>query len=113
MDTYQARYAAAIGAPTSLLEVLALTQVFERGVYRHFVMHLHRRGTHPRVQATLRRMLADERGHLSWVKEWLDRRTGAQRTAVPVLMRRYSAVDAEIRKQLLRDYKWPELACAS
>jgi len=112
-DTYQARYAAAIGAPTSLLEVLALTQVFERGVYRHFVMHLHRRGTHPRVQATLRRMLADERGHLSWVKEWLDRRTGAQRTAVPVLMRRYSAVDAEIRKQLLSDYEWPELACAS
>ena len=112
-DTYQARYAAAIGAPTSLLEVLALTQVFERGVYRHFVMHLHRRGTHPRVQATLRRMLADERGHLSWVKEWLDRRTGAQRAAVPVLMRRYSAVDAEIRKQLLSDYEWPELACAS
>src|SRR6476619_664727 len=49
MDTYQARYAAAIGAPTSLLEVLALTQVFERGVYRHFVMHLHRPRTHPRA----------------------------------------------------------------
>ena len=112
-DTYQARYAAAIGAPTSLLEVLALTQVFERGVYRHFVMHLHRPRTHPRVQATLRRMLADERGHLSWVKEWLAARTGAQRAAVPVLMRRYSAVDAEIRKQLLSDYEWPELACAS
>jgi bacterioferritin (cytochrome b1) len=111
--TYQARYAAAIGAPTSLLEVLALTQVFERGVYRHFVMHLHRPRTHPRVQATLRRMLADERGHLSWVKEWLARRTGAQRAAVPLLMRRYSAVDAEIRKQLLCDYEWPELACAS
>jgi S-adenosylmethionine-diacylglycerol 3-amino-3-carboxypropyl transferase len=28
-------------------------------------------------------------------------------------MRRYSAVDAEIRKQLLSDYEWPELACAS
>jgi demethoxyubiquinone hydroxylase (CLK1/Coq7/Cat5 family) len=112
-DTYQARYAAAIGAPTSLLEVLALTHVFERGVYRHFVMHLHRPGTHPRVQATLRRMLADERGHLSWVKEWLDTRPDSQRSAVPVLMRRYTAVDAEIRKQLLSDYEWPELACAS
>jgi demethoxyubiquinone hydroxylase (CLK1/Coq7/Cat5 family) len=112
-DTYQARYAAALGAPTSLLEVLALTQVFERGVYRHFVMHLRRPGTHRIVQATLRRMLADERGHLSWVRDWLDAQTGARRAAVPVLMRRYGAVDAAIRKQLMRDYEWEELACAS
>ena len=112
-DTYQARYAAALGAPTSLLEVLTLTQVFERGVYRHFVMHLRRPGTHRIVQATLRRMLADERGHLSWVRDWLDAQTGARRAAVPVLMRRYSAVDAAIRKQLMSDYGWEELACAS
>ena len=111
-DTYQSRYAAAIATPTSLLEVLALTQVFERGVYRHFMLHLRRPDTHPRVQATLRRMLADERGHLSWVKEWLDSQTGARRSAIPALLRRYSAVDAAIRKQLLEEYGWRELACA-
>ena len=111
-DTYQARYLAAIGPPTSLLEVLALTQVFERGVYRHFVLHLGRPGTHPRVQATLRRMLADERGHLSWVREWLNRQTGPRGAAVPMLMRRYSLVDAEIHKQLIHDYEWREPACA-
>ena len=112
-DTYQARYVAVIGPPASLLEVLTLTQVFERSVYRHFVLHLRRAGTHHRVQATLRRMLADERGHLSWVKEWLDRQTGTRGAAVPVLMRRYAAVDADVRRQLLRDYEWRELACAS
>ena len=112
-DTYQARYAAVIGTPTSLLEVLVLTQVFERGVYRHFVRHLRRLGTHQRVQATLRRMLDDERGHLSWVQEWLGRQTGARRTAIPALMRRYTAVDAAIHAQLLLDYEWEELACAS
>ena len=112
-DTYQARYAAAIGAPTSLLEVLALTQVFERGVYRHFVLHLRRRTTHPRVQATLRRMLHDERGHLSWVKDWLDQQTGTRRAAIPALMERYRRVDTTVREQLLRDYEWEELACAS
>ena len=58
-------------------------------------------------------MLADERGHLSWVKEWLERQTGARRDAIPMLMHRYSMVDAEIRKQLLDDYEWEELACAS
>ena len=112
-DTYQARYAAALGAPTSLLEVLTLTQVFERGVYRHFQLHLRRPETHAAVRATLRRMLDDERGHLSWVRQWLDAQSGARRAAVPVLMRRYSAVDAQIRQQLLRDYEWRELACAS
>ncbi|HWC45614.1 MAG TPA: ferritin-like domain-containing protein [Casimicrobiaceae bacterium] len=112
-DTYQARYAAAIGVPTSIVEVLTLTQVFERSVYRHFVAHLRRPATHPRVQATLRRMLDDERGHLSWVKEWLDRQTGARRLAVPVLMQRYAAIDAAIHAQLMRDYHWRELACAS
>jgi bacterioferritin (cytochrome b1) len=112
-DTFQARYAAAIGAPSTLLEVLALTQVFERGVYRHFVRHLHRPGTHHYVQATLRRMLDDERGHLSWVQEWLNRQTGARRSAIPALMRRYGAVDAAIHGQLLLDYEWEELACAS
>ena len=112
-DTYQSRYAAVIGTPTSLVEVLALTQVFERGVYRHFVQHLHRPDTHPSVQATLRRMLDDERGHLSWVQQWLARQTGARRAAIPTLMRRYTAVDARIHAELRRDYEWDELACAS
>lgn len=112
-DTYQARYAAAIGVPTSIVEVLTLTQVFERSVYRHFMAHLRRPMTHPRVQATLRRMLDDERGHLSWVREWLARQTGARRAAVPTLMHRYAAVDAAIHAQLMHDYHWRDLACAS
>jgi hypothetical protein len=58
-------------------------------------------------------MLDEERGHLSWVKEWLDGQSGARRAAVPSLMERYSRVDATIREQLLRDYEWEELACAS
>ena len=72
-------------------------QVFERGVYRHFVLHLRRRGTHPRVQATLRRMLADERGHLSWVKEWLERQMGARRDAIPTSANRRHASSTESR----------------
>jgi demethoxyubiquinone hydroxylase (CLK1/Coq7/Cat5 family) len=112
-DTYQSRYAAAIGTPTSLVEVLALTQVFERGVYGHFVRHLRRPDTHPRVQATLRRMLDDEREHLSWVQDWLERQTGARAAAIPALMRRYTEVDRAVHAQLLVDYEWEELACAS
>ena len=65
------------------------------------------------VQATLRRMLDDERGHLSWVQEWLGRQTGSRRAAIPALCVATAAVDAAIRAQLLVDYEWEELACAS
>lgn len=109
-DTVQARYAVEIGAPSTLLEVLALTQVFERGVYRHFTAHLRRPGTHPRVRQTLRKMLDDERGHLSWVKAWLDRESARRGATIAALMRRYVAVDAAVRDAVLRDYGWREAA---
>ncbi|HUF28039.1 MAG TPA: ferritin family protein [Gemmatimonadaceae bacterium] len=108
-DTYQARYAAALGAPATMLDVLALTQVFERRVYRHFTEHLRSRETHPAVRATLERMLEEEKGHLAWVKRWLDAQ--AERGAhVDLLLRRYAAVDTLVYEALLRDYRWRRAA---
>ncbi|HSJ08557.1 MAG TPA: ferritin-like domain-containing protein, partial [Longimicrobiales bacterium] len=70
--TYQVHLCAEVGAPSSLFQVLALTQVFERRVYRHFIEHARTPGTHPLVRATLERMVEEEKGHLSWVKDWLE-----------------------------------------
>ncbi len=72
-ETYQDRYCKAIGPPTTVLDVLALTQVFERRVVKHFRDHLGRPYTHPAVARTLQRMIADEAGPIGWVKERLDR----------------------------------------
>ena len=109
-ETYQARYARAIGHPATLLQVLALTQVFERRVYRHFTEHLRRPGTHPLVQATLRRMLEEEKGHLAWVKRWLDRqalaRGGDGAAEVAETMRRYEEADARVYDELTRELGW-------
>ena len=101
--TYQAGYARELGPPRTVLEVLALTQVFERRVWRHFTRHLRRPGTHPLVRATLQRMLDEERDHLSWVKRWLDGRpeSGA-------LLARYSAVDERMYHEFLEFYGWSD-----
>lgn len=108
-DTYQARYAAALGTPSTILDVLALTQVFERRVYRHFTEHLRRRETHPAVRTTLERMLEEEKGHLSWVRRWLD--VQAERGAhVDLLLRRYAAADKLVYEALVRDYHWQRAA---
>jgi hypothetical protein len=109
-DTYQARYAAVLAPPSTVLEVLVLTQVFERTVYRHFIEHWRRPGTHELVRATLRQMLEDERDHLSWVKQWLDNQSATRRVHAAALMRRYVSVDAGIHEALRRDYRWARAA---
>jgi demethoxyubiquinone hydroxylase (CLK1/Coq7/Cat5 family) len=109
-DTYQARYAAVVGTPLSLLEVLALTQVFERRVYRHFSEHRRRVGTHPLVQRTLQRMLDEERGHLAWVKRWLDAQAVTRPAVVRETMGRYAAADETVYGALLEEFGWRRAA---
>ena len=103
-DTYQTRYAEAVGTPLTLLEVLALTQVFERRVYRHFTLHLRVPGVHPVIAQTLQRMLEEERGHLSWVKHWLDQQAKERGQEVRDVMRRYALADRQIYDALSSEF---------
>ena len=109
-ETYQDRYAATLGVPSTLLQVLALTQVFERRVYRHFTEHLRRPGTHAAVAATLRRMLEEERAHLLWVRRWLDRQALTRGAEVAATLRSYAAADARIYETLAGELGWREVA---
>lgn len=102
-ETYQTRYYAEIGTPASLLEILALTQVFERRVIRHFRAHLKWPNTHPAVIATLQRMIEDEVGHISWVKDRLDRYAEEKGDAVVAdVMRRFTEVDDRVYEAAMR-----------
>jgi acyl carrier protein len=102
-ETYQARYYAEIGTPTSLLEILTLTQVFERRVIRHFRAHLKWPNTHPAVIATLERMIAEEVGHITWVKDRLDRYAAEKGDAlVTETMRRFTEVDQRVYDAAMR-----------
>ena len=102
-ETYQTRYYHEIGTPTSLLEILALTQVFERRVIRHFRAYLKWPNTHPAVAATLTRMIEDEVGHIGWVKDRLDR-YAAEKGAdiVSETMRRFTEVDERVYEAAMR-----------
>ncbi|HUQ47696.1 MAG TPA: ferritin-like domain-containing protein [Gemmatimonadaceae bacterium] len=103
-DTYQNRYVEIVGTPLTLLEVLALTQVFERRVYRHFMLHLRRPGVHPEVTKTLQRMIEEERGHLSWVKHWLDDQSRLRGKEVADVIRRYQVADQRVYDTLSVEY---------
>ena len=92
-DTYQTRHAAAVGAPSSVLEVLALTQIFERRIFRQFALHVQVPGIHPAIAATLRRMIEKERGHLTWVNAWLDEQSKVRGSEVRDVMSKYVLAD--------------------
>ena len=102
-ETYQTRYYAEIGMPTSLLEILVLTQVFERRVIRHFRSHLKWPNTHPAVAETLHRMIEDEVGHIGWVKDRLDRYAAEKGEAIVAeTMRKFTEVDERVYEAAMR-----------
>ena len=100
-ETYQSRYHAAVGNPTNLLEVLALTQIFERRVVRLFRAHLSWPGTHPDVRRTLHQLIEEEAGHIRWVKDRLDAYAAANGDAVVTeMLDRFKRIDEQVYNEL-------------
>jgi acyl carrier protein len=100
-ETYQSRYHAAVGNPSNLLEVLALTQIFERRVVRHFKAHLTWPGTHPEVARTLQQLIDEEVGHIRWVKDRLDAYAAAHgELVVKEMLERFQRIDDQVYNEL-------------
>ena len=103
-NAYQDRYLDAAGLPASLMEVLAVTHVFERRAFRQYVAHARRTGTHPAVRAAIGELLADERRHLAWVRRALrDAEEEHGRDEVRAAVARYDAADREIHAETLAE----------
>lgn len=100
-ETYQSRYHTAVGNPSNLLEVLALTQIFERRVVRHFKAHLSWPGTHPEVARTLQQLIDEEVGHIRWVKDRLDAHAATHgESVVNEMLDRFRRIDEQVYNEL-------------
>jgi acyl carrier protein len=111
-ETYQSRYHALLGDPSSVLEVLALSQIFERRVVRHFRAHLSWPGTHPAVKRTLQQLIDDEVGHIRWVKDRLDAYAASHGdSVVKEMLERFQRVDDQVYAQLSEFRDCFEKAC--
>lgn len=75
--SFQSFFLRHAGLPTTLLEVLAFTQVFERRVHRRFHEELRAKDLPDAAFAAYARMIEDEKVHLAWVAEWLRDQEGA------------------------------------
>jgi hypothetical protein len=96
LRSYQSFYLDEVATPRTLIEVLALTHVFEHRVDQHFAGELQRPNLPAVVRRTLGVMRRDEVGHLDWVAHWLSRQAKADE-----LLADYRRADDRIVQRLL------------
>lgn len=102
---YQDRYLEAAGVPANLMEVLAITHVFEKRVIGQYRRHLTFDGTPGPVRATLQRIMAEERWHIRYVRAALDDfsiRLGQD--CVDEALRRFTHADQVVYERALEEY---------
>ena len=105
-ESYQDRYLKEAGLPANLMEVLAVTQVFEQRVIRQYHQHLARSEKQPKpVIDTLRRIMIDERWHIAWVRKTLDTmREKHGGDCVDAAIDRFRAADDRIYQSLSNEH---------
>jgi len=104
-DAYQDRYMEAVGVPANLMEVMAITQVFEKRVIGQYHEHLRRENVPVPVQDTIKKIMRDERWHVRYVRDALTAmapRYGADEIAATLA--RFTAADDEIYAKTRAEY---------
>ncbi|MEU1627596.1 ferritin-like domain-containing protein [Streptomyces sp. NPDC020096] len=102
---YQDQYLEAVGLPANLMEVMAITQVFEKRVIGQYHRHLRAPDTHPRVRQTIETIMEDERWHVKYVRDALQEM--AQKYGQELIddtLARFSAADEEVYAKTLAEY---------
>jgi bacterioferritin (cytochrome b1) len=104
--SYQDQYLVAAGLPANLMEVLAVTSVFERRVVNQYARHLAVPGLEPAVARTLLKIMDDERWHIVWVRQALkDMEDEYGANQVKETVRRYQAADRQVYGATMREHE--------
>jgi hypothetical protein len=104
--SYQDKYLAAAGLPANLMEILAITQVFEKRVIRQYAGHVNVPGLQPAIARTFDRILQDEKWHVRWVGDALQSLApeyGADEIART--LERYRAADESVYRATLDEHQ--------
>lgn len=104
-QSYQDQYLAAAGMPANLMEVLAITQVFERRVINQYARHARAPGLQEEVRETLARIMADERWHISWIRDALrSMEPEYGKDAIQATLKRFWRADQSVYRQTMEEH---------
>jgi hypothetical protein len=104
-DAYQDQYLEAGGMPMNMMEILAVTLVFERRVVGQYMAHSKAPDLAEPVRNTLETIMGDERWHMEWVGSALkemEAEYGADEVASAI--KRYSDADREVYQKTLAEH---------
>jgi hypothetical protein len=110
---YQDDYLSAAGIPANVMEVLAITQVFEKRAIGLYNRHLKVADPHPRIAATLHRIMVDERWHIQYVRAALREQEAVHGPdQVDATLKRFDAADDAVFAKLIDEHgeRFPHMA---
>lgn len=102
---YQDQYITAAGMPVNLMEVLAITQVFEKRVIRQYALHTQVPDLDPAVRETLFKIMDDEKWHIEWIHEALKRmEPDYGKDIIEATLKRFTEADQEVYQKTMAEH---------
>jgi len=103
---YQNQYLAAAGMPTNLMEILAITQVFEKRVVSQYALHSNSPAVPGIVRETIDTIMTDEKWHIQWIRDALagmESEYGADN--IKDTLKRFTQADREVYRKTALEHQ--------
>jgi bacterioferritin (cytochrome b1) len=105
-EAYQDQYLTAAGAPSNLMEVLAITQVFEKRVIHQYSRHREVEGLRPIIERTLSTIMQDERWHIQWIGKALKSMEPEYgKELIEKTLKRFWQADQEVYRKTVNEHE--------
>jgi D-mannonate dehydratase len=89
-----------------MMEVLAITQVFEVRAIRQYGLHLKVPNLHPVIQETLNKIVEDEKWHLSWVDKALEvMEEEYTHERISSTIKNYRQIDRRVYEETMKEHQ--------
>lgn len=103
---YQDQYISAAGIPANIMEILALTLIFERRVIGQYALHRQSNQLNPIVEKTIDTIVDDEKWHIEWVTKALEGLKGEYGDEhVEKTIKHYQDADREVYKKTIAEHE--------
>jgi bacterioferritin (cytochrome b1) len=105
-SAYQDQYLTAAGAPSNMMEILAITQVFEKRVVNQYARHSRISGINPVIRETLSKIMLDEKWHIQWINEALQAMEPKYgKDLISGTLKRFCDADTEVYRRTTQEHE--------
>ncbi len=103
---YQDQYLTAAGMPANLMEVLAITQVFERRAIHQYMLHSQMPNIRPETAGALGKIMEDEKWHIQWIRDALKSMEGEYgKDLIDATLKRFHEADHAVYRATSQEHE--------